>query len=348
MIRVLVAEDSDTTRALLVAILQQDSTIQVVGEAKDGAEAITMARMLKPDLITMDIQMPKVDGFAATERIMTATPVPIVVVSAFPDHTQAEAAARALTSGALAVLRKPAGIFAPDSEESARELIATVKAMAEVKVVRRLSRSRTDIPFQAAAAWRVCPRLLAIAASIGGPAALRILLPPLEPHFPIPILIVQHITNGFVGGLVRSLAANLSLPVKLAEDGERLAPGAIYFAPDDYHLGVTSDLRALLSPAPAIGGFRPSANFLFESAACAGGPETVAVILTGMGDDGLDGLRILKRQSGYIIAQDEETSVVFGMPGAAIKAGVVDVVLPLDAIAGKLKQMVEVKPPREI
>jgi two-component system, chemotaxis family, protein-glutamate methylesterase/glutaminase len=344
MIRVLIVEDSDTTRALLMAILRQDDAIKIVGEARNGAEAIRMARELKPDVVTMDISMPAVDGFAATEQIMTATPVPIVMVTAFPNLTESEAIARALTSGALTVVRKPPGISARTYDESVRELIATIKAMADVKVVRHLSNSQTNRSPITPTNWRRPVRLLVIAASIGGPAALRVLLPALDHNFPIPILIVQHITSGFVEGLVASFAASLSLPVKLANDGELLAAGTIYFAPDGYHLGVDSRFHATLSAAPPIGGFRPSANFLFEAAARAGRGETVAAILTGMGEDGLEGLRTLKQQNGYIIAQDEDTSVVFGMPGAAIKAGVVDSVLPLNAIAHKLNQMVAADP----
>jgi two-component system, chemotaxis family, protein-glutamate methylesterase/glutaminase len=344
MIRVLIAEDSDTTRLLLTAILTQDSSIQIIGEARNGAEAISMARALKPDLITMDLSMPVVDGFAAMEQIMTAVPVPIVVVSAFPNLAEAEAAAHALSSGALTVLHKPLGISAPGHAESARNLIEMVKAMAEVKVVRRISNLRAKISSPVAVSYYNRPRLVALAASIGGPQALKKLLAGLGHDFPVPILIVQHITNGFIGGLVKWLSTSLSLAMKLAEPTEPLLPGQVYFAPDDCHLGVSSDLRAILSAAPPIHGFRPSANFLFESAARAVGCQTVAAILTGMGDDGLEGLRTIKHENGHVIAQDEETSIVFGMPGAAIKAGIVDDVLPLGAIAQKIRQLVEPKP----
>jgi two-component system, chemotaxis family, protein-glutamate methylesterase/glutaminase len=349
MIRVLIVEDSDTTRALLAAILEQDSTIQIVGQARNGAEAIAMANELKPDLITMDLSMPVVDGFTATEQIMAARPVPIVVVSSFPNLAEAEAAAHALRSGALTVLQKPPGVSAPTYAESARNLIETVKAMAEVKVVRRVSSARTKIASSLAVRrYNNRPRLLAIAASIGGPQALQTLLSGLGRDFPIPILIVQHITKGFIEGFVRWLTTNLSLAIKLAEPTEPLSPGLVYFAPDDCHLGVDSELRAILSAAPPIRGFRPSANFLFASAAQAVGGQTVAAILTGMGDDGLEGLRAVKQQNGYVIAQDEETSVVFGMPGAAVREGVVDVVLPLGAIAQKLRQLADIKSPSQL
>jgi two-component system, chemotaxis family, protein-glutamate methylesterase/glutaminase len=340
MIRVLVAEDSDTARALLIEILRDDSEIEIVGEARDGAEAIKMAGQLKPDLVTMDIQMPNVDGFTAIQEIMTTTPVPIVVISALTSLSEGEAVARALSCGALTVLQKPSGVQAPDFSRSARDLIATVKAMAGVKVVRhRLQRSFV-VPPRPLGTRQEAFHVVAIAASTGGPAALGSLLPALPPKFPMPILVVQHITAGFVHGLVAWLNAHVSLPVRLAEQGEVLSAGTIYFAPDDYHLGMNTNFSALLSSDAPIGGFRPSANFLFESAANACGASTLAVILTGMGDDGLKGLRAVRQQSGYIIAQDEETSVVFGMPAAAIGAGVVDLVLPLDEIATRVAHMV--------
>jgi two-component system chemotaxis response regulator CheB len=298
-----------------------------------------MARELKPDLITMDLSLPLIDGFTATEQIMAAMPVPIVVVSAFPNMAENEAAARALRSGALTVLPKPPGISAPEYSESARNLIETVKAMAEVKVVRRISSLRTKITSASGVRRYKQPRLLTIAASIGGPQALQTLLAGLGHDFPIPVLIVQHITKGFIEGLVKWLAASVSLNVKLAEPAELLLPGLVYFAPDDCHLGVRSDFRAILSSDPPLRGFRPSANFLFESAAQAVGGETLAAILTGMGDDGLEGLRAVKHQNGRVIAQDEETSIVFGMPGAAIKAGLVDDVLPISAIAQRLVEI---------
>jgi two-component system chemotaxis response regulator CheB len=339
MIRVLVAEDSDTTRALMIQILRCDRLIDVIGEARDGLEAIDMARRLKPDLVTMDLQMPKADGFIAIEQIMMSCPVPILVVSSMDNLFEAKRAARALSCGALTVLPKPTGAA---FNRNARELIAAVKAMAGVKVVRRRLRPRPALALPPLSVRSERPRVLAIAASTGGPAALSMLLPALSPDFPIPILVVQHITAGFIGGLVGWLAAMLSLTVKLAEHGETLSGGTIYFAPDDYHLAISVNLSAILSSAAPIRGFRPSANLLFETAANACGPAALAVILTGMGNDGLDGLQAVKRRGGCVIAQDEETSVVFGMPGAAIGAGLVNAVLALDVIGGGLNEMVGV------
>jgi two-component system chemotaxis response regulator CheB len=236
-------------------------------------------------------------------------------------------------------LPKPTGA---DFNRHARELIAVVKAMSQVKVVRRRQRPRPTVALPPLRVRPQRPRVLAIAASTGGPEALHMLLPELSPEFPIPILIVQHITAGFIGGLVGWLAATVSLPVKLAEHGETLSGGTIYFAPDDYHLGIAVNLCAVLSSAAPMRGFRPSANFLFETAANAFGPAALAVILTGMGNDGLDGLQAVKRRGGCVIAQDEETSVVFGMPGAAIGAGVADAIPALDAIGRGLNELVGV------
>jgi two-component system chemotaxis response regulator CheB len=340
MIRVLVAEDSDTARALLVEMLRDDSEIKVVGEARDGAEAIEMACQLDPDLVTMDIQMPKVDGFTAIQEIMTSKPVPIVVISALTSLSEAEAVARALSCGALTVLRKPSGVRAPDFDASAHALIATIKAMAGVKVVRHRPQRSFATTSRHFETRHTSFHVVAIAASTGGPAALESLLSALPPKFPTPILVVQHITAGFVQGLVAWLNTHVHSSVKLAEQGEELSAGTIYFAPDDYHLGINPNFSVVLSSDAPIGGFRPSATFLFESAANACGASTLAVILTGMGDDGLKGLRAVGKRGGCIIAQDEETSVVFGMPAVAIEAGIVDVVLPLDEIAPRVAHMV--------
>jgi two-component system chemotaxis response regulator CheB len=178
---------------------------------------------------------------------------------------------------------------------------------------------------------------VAIATSTGGPAALQRLLSDLPATFPLPILIVQHITPGFTAGLVSWLGDTTPFRVKLAQEGEPLTPGTVYLAPDDVHLGAGGRGGAVaLSDATAIGGFRPSGTFLFESLARAYGPAVLALILTGMGDDGVAGLRAVREAGGYVIAQDERTSIVFGMPGAAVAAGLATLVLPLEAIAPRL------------
>lgn len=247
----------------------------------------------------------------------------------------------ALRLGALAVVAKPPGPDAPTFDDESRQLVQTVKAMAQVKVVRRWPERVTvspPLPLPRAEI-RVRPRVVAIAASTGGPAALAHVLCELTPDFALPVLVVQHMAKGFVEGFAAWLNTTAaSLRVTVARDGEPLCPRTVYVAPDDRHLGV-SDGSIAVSNAPAIDGFRPSGTFLFESVTKTFGSATVAVILTGMGTDGVAGLRAVRIAGGRIIAQDEETSVVFGMPGAAIAAGLVDDTLPLGAIGTRLREL---------
>ncbi len=340
MIRVLLVEDSSTARELLLGILASEpQSFTVIGEAKNGLEAVEMTRRLRPDVVTMDIRMPLLDGLDATRRIMRDAPTPVVVVSG-SDVLEVQTSMEALRAGALAVIEKPAGPALPGFEERCRTLLQTVKLMAGVKVVRRLA-ERTA-PGQVAPLPRISsePRervqAIAVATSTGGPAALQTIFSRLPGDFPVPILVVQHIAKGFLGGLASWLGSASKLRVKVAEGNEPIAPGIVYLAPDDRHLGVTSHGRIVVSPEPEVGGFRPSGTFLFESAARALGARALAVILTGMGRDGVEGLRRVKALGGRILAQDEASSVVFGMPAAAIEAGLADEVVALDDLAARL------------
>jgi two-component system chemotaxis response regulator CheB len=339
VVRVLVAEDSVTTRELLIQILRADPDVEIVGEAKNGIEAIAMTKRLRPDVITMDIGMPRMDGFEATKQIMIENPTPIVIVSGSIDVREVVVSMHALRAGALAVLRKPVGPGAPTFDAECRELIETVKAMAGVKLVRhRPERSVAATPPLRTVVREGARhyRLVAMAASTGGPAALNRILSDLPREFPIPIVAVQHISLGFAGGLASWLDTTCALRVTVAEQGAPLAPGTIYLAPDGRHLGVSPAATLVLSDEPPIGGFRPSATFLFRSVAKTYGSSAVAVILTGMGQDGVEGLRTLRAAGGHVIAQDETSAVVFGMPGAAISAGLADSVLPVTSIADRL------------
>lgn len=337
MIRVLVAEDSATVRELLVQILLGDPEIHVVGEAKNGVEALAMTKRLRPDVVTMDIRMPLMDGFEATKQIMVEAPTPIVIVTASIDGHEVEASMHALRVGALTLIAKPGSPGSPNFAETTRHFLATVKAMAQVRVVRHWPPPRLNAP-PVAARSEPGPRarVVAMAASTGGPAALTQVLSELPGNFPAPVLVVQHISQGFLAGFAAWLNTSVSLRVKVAESGEPPQPHTIYLPPDDHHLGLDARGGLLVSSAPAVGGFRPSASFLFQSVAAAHGAATLAVVLTGMGQDGLEGLRAVRQAGGQVLVQDEETSVVFGMPGAAARAGLADAVLPLKEIAGRV------------
>jgi two-component system, chemotaxis family, protein-glutamate methylesterase/glutaminase len=338
VIRVLVAEDSPTARQLLVAILEADPEIRVVGQAVDGVEAVALTRQLHPDLVTMDVHMPRLDGLAATQEIMIVAPTPIVVVTGSTRAREVRDSMEAIHAGALEVLVKPPDPAAPRFAAEARRLVETVKAMARVKVVRhwRPAAART-MPAGASVRARSSrgSRIVVIAASTGGPAALETILCGLGVGFPLPVLVAQHITPGFTVGLAAWLDSVCPFKVKVAQQGEPLAAGTVYLAPDDRHLGVHG-ANVTLSDAEPDAGFRPSGTALFASAAGEFGAATLAVILTGMGEDGVDGLRAVRHFGGRVIAQDEATSVVYGMPGAAVAAGLADVVLPLDKIAPQL------------
>ena len=345
-IRVLVAEDSRAARDLLVAILESDPSMRVVGSAANGAEAVEMSERLRPDLITMDIQMPGMDGFEATRQIMVRAPAPIIVVSSLARREDVEMSLRATRLGAVMVLPKPAGPGSESWERDRDELVAMARAMSQVKVVRRWASSLA--PAAVASPPNPMPpkgarpvRLVAVGASTGGPAALQQLFSSLPAGFAAPVLVVQHISRGFVAPLVDWLNASSPLKVKVAADGERPLPGTVYVAPDDAHLTLASGGTIALSDAAPVGGFRPSASALFESVGRHFGASAAAVILTGMGDDGVAGLRAAHAAGVRVLAQDEETSVVYGMPREAARAGVVDEVLPLGAVAARLVALAE-------
>jgi two-component system chemotaxis response regulator CheB len=349
-IRVLVVEDSPTVRQLLVAMLSGDPEIQVVGEADNGLDAVRAAVRLAPDLITMDVNMPGLDGLAATKEIMAEAPTPIIIVSSTASQRAVALSLDATQAGALMVLPKPEHPLAPNFEEQRAQLVRMVKAMAHVKVVRRWGGQRRG----RAAAPPAPPhrlgdpaevRLVAIGCSTGGPAALRRILDALPTDFPVPVAVVQHMARGFVGGLAAWLDGGGGPRAKVVEDGERLDPGVVYLAADDRHFGVLRDaqdprgVRARLDDGPPVDGFRPSATHLFASAARSLGAAAAGVILTGMGRDGVDGLVALRAAGAPVLAQDEATSVVYGMAREAVLAGATTEQLPLDLVAPRLREL---------
>jgi two-component system chemotaxis response regulator CheB len=337
VIRVVIADDMSASLALLEGVFRLEPGFEIAGRAKDGKQAVELTRSLRPDLVTMDIEMPVMNGFEATLQIMTDCPTPILIVSG-QDVSSVSFALNAMKAGALAVVPKPPAPGTPEFDAQARHLLTMARAMAGVKLLPRVEAPQPAAP-GAAARTRSRARVIAIAASTGGPPALSRILSELPADFRAPLLVVQHIAQGFADGLATWLGAASRLRVKVAEDGEPLLAGTVYLAPDGRHLGVSGD-RVELSDAPPIEGFKPSGSHLFESVARSFGPAALGLILTGMGKDGVRGLAALRAAGGTVVAQDEQSSVIYGMNGEAVLGGLTDEVLPLDALAYLLMQAV--------
>ena len=348
MLRVMVVDDSAVARHLLVQILDEDPELRVVAEAADGAQAVLLAESVRPDVITMDINMPVMDGLEATRTIMERMPRPIILISSLYDPEEVRDSFPGLEAGALTVLGKPGNPTAPGFTREAAEIVSTVKDLARVKVVTR--RRRRGVGRGAVAPPSAVRRLrpaggvpvgiLAVAASTGGPAALAKVLSKLSADLPVPIVVVQHMAAGFDQAFVDWLRRVSQLEIHLATHLSKLTPGKVLIAPHDHHLGVTREGRAVLSSESPIGGHRPSATFLFRSIAQAYGRHALGVILTGMGDDGAPGLVDLKEAGGLVLAQDEASSVVYGMPRAAVELGAVDWIADVEDIAASIAEVV--------
>jgi two-component system, chemotaxis family, protein-glutamate methylesterase/glutaminase len=342
-VRVLVVDDTIVGRELLVAILQSDPGVQVVGTARNGLEAVRLAMRLKPDVITMDVHMPEMDGYEATRQIMAENPRPIVMVTGSKVKGEHQLTFNALQAGALTIIEKPA---LDNTNQAHEDMVYQIKTMAEVKVVRRwlkenerkvtapLSRRPSATPV--ARPGEALIQLVAIAASTGGPAALAKVLGGLPADFAAPILLVQHVTKGFGASFAQWLDEQTPLRVRIGRHGDEPKAGEVIVAPDDYHMSVNNMGLVTLTKAPAYYGLRPAANYLFHSVAEVFGPTAAGVILTGMGSDGAEGLRLLRQAGGCTIAQDQESCVVFGMPAVAIEQGAAVHILPVEKIAPAL------------
>ena len=339
-VKVLVVDDSPLIRQLIVEALEKDPDVQVVGTAENGKQAIEQAAALRPQVITMDVDMPVMDGLTATERIMADYPTPILVLTADPRNQAPELTHRALAVGALALRVKPA--VEAEMVNLAREvkLLATIRVIRHVRGVKKAIGSSPSSPglpqvapqpFTPSALGVIC-----IASSTGGPQVVQKLLAELPADFPVPIAIVQHINAAFSDSLVGWLATSSKLKVKVAKDNDLLTPGTVLLAPPDAHLVISARGKVSVQPGGPRDGHLPSATLLLESAAKTYARRAVGVILTGMGNDGVEGLAAIRGAGGKTVAQNQDSSVVFGMPGAAIARGIVDHVVAGDDVAATL------------
>ena len=346
-INVLVAEDSTVTRMFLVHLLESDPQIRVIGAVSDGQAAVDFVKENKPDVVLMDLHMPRLDGFEATRRIMETQPVPIVICSATANAKDVVIAFQAMEAGAIACIEKPLGHEHGDFEALAAHLLETVKLMSEVKVVRRTAHSRlaplsAALPTPAAQSQRAPAqiKLIGIGTSTGGPPVLQTILAGLPKDFAAPVLVVQHIAHGFLAGMVEWLNQTTGLQIHLASYGTTPLPGHVYLAPDDFHMGIGANGHILLTKGEPENHLRPAVSYLFRSLAAAYGPNALGVLLTGMGKDGAAELKLMRDKGAITIAQDRESSVVHGMPGEAIALGGATHVVPADKIADALIALV--------
>jgi two-component system, chemotaxis family, protein-glutamate methylesterase/glutaminase len=342
MIKVLIVEDSMTAQVLLKQVLTQDPHIEVIGTAKDGMQALEFLRHSQPDIVTMDLHMPVMDGLETTRRIMETNPVPIVIVSGSWNSSNKADAFDFLEAGALAALEKPQRVSAADYDDQCKELVQTVKLMSEIKVVKRFPasarRHREKQPHEEDEHPGI--RLVVIGASTGGPPVLKTILSAISKDFPVPIVIVQHIAKGFLQGLADWLDASCDLSVKIGKNGQEVLPGHVYLAPDGYELGVSRPRRIHLSVHKGSHFACPSVSYLFRSAAINFGWQSVGILLSGMGRDGADELFLMKQKGAVTIAQDKDSCVVYGMPGAAVKLHGATHVLAPEKIAPTLERVV--------
>jgi two-component system chemotaxis response regulator CheB len=356
MIRVLVVDDSVFLRRTLPRILENDPEIKVVGTAANGAEALQMVKDLRPDVVTLDLMMPVMDGLTALKHIMREVPTPVLIVSA-TSREGARETVEALALGAVDFVTKPSGPVSLDIDEVRGELVekvrvayaSKIKTAARVDVTREAFRAIVDRLADERPQPVARPldgpgpgghrRLVAIAVSTGGPTALRVIVPHLPADLSAGLVIVLHIAPGFASVVAERLDELSPITGREATDGARITPGVALLAPADIHLTVArrgASLVAKLIPEPTDVLHRPSADVLFHSIASCCPDETCAVILTGMGEDGAFGLHAIHENGGYTVAQDEATSVVYGMPRKAVELGGVDISLPLDRIASEI------------
>lgn len=348
--RCLVVDDSPTFRAVLRRVFARAPGLQIVGEAGDGEEAVVRTLELRPDVITMDVRMPRRDGLQAIAEIMRVRPTPIVVISAAAGDGNDELTFQALKLGALEVLGKPNALAAPAFEAQTKALRDAVYEVASLAhrprpapratAAEPAPRRRGPLPKISATSPLSC---IGVVASTGGPPALARVLSALPGDFPAPIVVVQHIARGFLAGMVRWLAPQCAVQVRLAARGDALAPATVLFAPDDFHTMISLG-RVRLDDGPPVKSLRPSGTVLLSSLAREYGAAAAGLVLTGMGDDGVAGLQLMRDRGSFTAAQGKASSVVFGMPEVALRTGAAQVALEVEEIAPALVRLVSGAP----
>ena len=333
-VRALVVDDSALMRKLIIDILERDPDIQVIGSASNGAEALVKIADMEPDVVTMDIEMPVMDGLTALQHMMNDYPRPVVMISALGKR-QADITTKALDLGAVDFIAKPSGTLSLDIDKLGDEIIRKVKMASGVKIRKRDSPS--DIKPVPVPSFRPTKRkaIVIIGSSTGGPRAVQEVLSWMPRTIPAPILMVQHMPEGFTSSFAQRLNWCTSLDVSEARDGDPVRTGKALLAPANYHT-LIENKRIILDDGPKVHYVRPSVDVLMKSAAKKYKSGCLGVLLTGMGSDGAEGMRAIKEAGGYTIAQNKETCVVYGMPKAAADLNVVDEMLPLEDIGKKI------------
>lgn len=352
-IKVLVVDDSAFMRKIISDVINSQDNLKVIDTAKNGKEAIDKIKNLKPNVVTLDIEMPVLDGLSALEMIMKRNPVPVIMLSSLTKEG-ADATIKALQLGAVDFITKPISIFKISAADMKKQLIDKVYIASKVKFKSKLYNVNKPLYFEnnyKTPSYKINPenksikKIIAIVTSTGGPRALQTLIPSIPKNIDASIVIVQHMPPGFTRSLAERLDNISQISVKEGEDNDILLPGHAYIAPGGYHMRVireSNNYKLKLSKDAPVLGHRPSVNVLMSSIAELGSQKVIGVILTGMGSDGAEALKYIKNNSGYIIAQDEESCVVFGMPKAAIKLGIVDKVLPIEKIGQEIIKAMEV------
>jgi len=341
LINVLIIEDSPSAAQLLTHIFSSDNEMNVVGTAENGADGIRLVDKLRPDVISMDINMPIMDGFETTRRIMSSHPTPIVVVSSMYDDDAVALSFKAIDAGALNIINKPSVTSGEGQSRVAQDMLNMFKAMAGVKVIKRTySKPAPDVnvsPVVVRGAPKI--KIVCIGASTGGPAVIQEILAGLPADFRIPIVIVQHITPGFGAGFAKWLENTTGKTVHIAGHGELPLPGHIYLAPNELHLELSLDGRLIHTSNQCCNGVCPSVSRLFSSAIKAFGQNALGILLSGMGKDGAEELKLMRDAGAITIAQDKASSVVFGMAGEAVRLGGATHILPPHSIVSMICQL---------